>query len=86
MYPFFVKHSNGVFFHAEARSRGGKPVNKLGFEVMVLTGLKMACSVGRLTGQSILPTSFVAGAFKLARRNMRGNKHDFTVQDFCREF
>ena len=74
------------FFHAEARCRGGKPVNRLGFEVMVQTGLKMACSVGRLTGQSILPTSFVAGAFKLARRNMRGNKHAFTVQDFCREF
>ena len=74
------------FFHAEARSRGGKPVNRLGFEVMVQTGLKMACSVGRLTGQSILPTSFVAGAFKLARRNMRGNKHGFTDQDFCREF
>ena len=74
------------FFHAEARCRGGKPVNRLGFEVMVQTGLKMACSIGRLTGQSILPTSFVTGAFKLARRNMRGNKHAFTVQDFCCEF
>ena len=74
------------FFHAEARSAGGRQVNGLGFEVMVQSGLKMACSVGRLTGQSILPTSFVAGVFKLARRNMPGNKHGFTVQDFCREF
>ena len=74
------------FFHADARCRGGKPVNKLGFEVMVQTGLKMACSIGRLTGQSILPTSFVTGAFELARRNLPGNKHAFTVQDFCREF
>ena len=61
-------------------------MNKLGFEVMVQTGLKMACSIGCLTGQSILPTSFVTRAFKLARRNLSGNKDGFTAQDFCREF
>jgi len=73
-------------FYAEGRVNVGAQINKLGFEVLACTGLKLACSVSHLTGTSVLPRAFVRDIHTLSRRGVPSSRLDFTVDDFCSSF
>ncbi len=69
------------------RTQAGQQLNAIAYEVLVMVGLKIACTMQNIKGTDCLPHEFVADVFALARRRevpKRDTK--YTVNEFCNDF
>ena len=70
----------------DTRTAAGRAINSLGYEVIVMAGIKLACTIGALTGRSALPRSFVRFLFQTSRREIPSSRKTYNVDDFCKDF